>query len=113
MQYSKCQECIHNGNKCKMVMAQTMGVIGQIEHLVNYSQTKQTDHKCIFKCCCSCENFSPKAKKLHDVELESPYKFQDAMNLVWAIGQQAIKDANEYNGGNAMVDWKKLLEENF
>lgn len=60
MQYSKCQECIHNGKPCKMIMAQAMGLISQLEHLIDYSQTRRIEHKCIFKCCCSCENFTPK-----------------------------------------------------
>lgn len=63
MQYSKCQECIHNGNTCKMIMAQAMGLVNQLEYLINYSQTRQTEHKCLFKCCYSCENFTSKGEK--------------------------------------------------
>lgn len=63
MQYSKCQKCIHNGNTCKMIMAQAMSLIGQIEYLIDYSQTRKTEHKCIFKCSYSCENFTPRKEE--------------------------------------------------
>jgi hypothetical protein len=46
-----------------MIMAQAMGVMWQIEHLIDYSQTRNTEHKCIFKCCYSCENFTPRKEK--------------------------------------------------
>lgn len=63
MQYSKCQECIHNGKPCKMIMAQAMSLLGQIEYLVDYAQTRKTDSRCELKIDFSCENFTPRKEE--------------------------------------------------
>ena len=60
MQYSKCQKCIHNGNPCKMIMAQAMGLLWQVEGLVDYAQTRKSDSRCKLKIDFSCENFTPR-----------------------------------------------------
>lgn len=60
MQYSLCNKCIHNGNVCKMVMANAITTLGNLEHLINYSQTRNTEHKCQLKIDYSCENFVEK-----------------------------------------------------
>ena len=63
MQYIKCRECIHRNNSCQIIMANAMGTIHDLERLINISQTRQTDHRCVLKIDYSCENFTPKAEE--------------------------------------------------
>lgn len=63
MQYSKCQKCIHNGKPCKMIMAQAINLLGQIEYLVDYAQTRKADSRCELKIDFSCENFTPRKEE--------------------------------------------------
>ena len=60
MQFSKCVDCIHNGNVCKMIMAQAMCLCTDMENLIDYAQTRKTEHKCKLKIEYNCENFQPK-----------------------------------------------------
>lgn len=60
MQYSKCIKCINNGYPCKMIMAQAITLLNNIENLVDYSQTRKIENKCILKIDYSCENFIPR-----------------------------------------------------
>lgn len=62
MQYYNCQNCIHKGNVCQMVMAQAIHLLGDIQRLVNYSQTRNTEHKCALSIDYECENFKRKDK---------------------------------------------------
>ena len=57
MQFSKCSDCIHNGNVCKMIMAQAMSLCYTVENIIYYAQTRQTEHKCKLKIDYDCENF--------------------------------------------------------
>ena len=57
MQYYNCQNCIHKGNVCQMVMAQAMKLLGDIQDLIEYSQTRKTEHKCVLWIDYKCENF--------------------------------------------------------
>ena len=59
MQFSKCSDCIHNGAICKMIMAETMNLCNTIENIIDYAQTRQTEHKCKLKIEYTCENFKP------------------------------------------------------
>lgn len=64
MQYSKCIECIHNGKKCKFIMAEAIYTLGQLEHLIYYSQSNNPDYnKCHLRLEYSCENFTPRNKE--------------------------------------------------
>lgn len=60
MQYYNCQNCIHKGNVCQMVMAQAIHLLSDIQHLVDYSQTRNTEHKCALSIDYKCENFRRK-----------------------------------------------------
>ena len=60
MQYYNCQNCIHKGNVCQMVMAQAMRLLGDIQYLVEYSQTRETEHKCALLIDYDCGNFRGK-----------------------------------------------------
>lgn len=60
MQYYNCQNCIHKGNVCQMVMAQAIHLLGNIQRLVDYSQTRNTEHKCALLIDYECENFKGK-----------------------------------------------------
>ena len=60
MQYYKCQKCIHKGNVCQMVMAQAICLLGDIQRLVDYSQTRNTEHNCALSIDYDCENFNGK-----------------------------------------------------
>ena len=57
MQYSKCQKCVYHGNKCQMIMAQAMAILGNIEYLIQYTQPNYAEAKCKIKIDYSCENF--------------------------------------------------------
>ena len=59
MQYIKCQNCIHRGYTCQMIMAEAMELCSSLEHTINYAQTRQTEHKCKLKIDYDCENFEP------------------------------------------------------
>ena len=64
MQYSKCIQCIHNGKKCKHIMAEAMSLLGQLQYLIDYSQSNDKDYvKCRLNIEYSCENFSPRDKE--------------------------------------------------
>jgi hypothetical protein len=57
MQCSQCLDCIYNGRKCKMIMAQAMGLLSQFNHLLQYSQPYSAEARCSLKIDLSCENF--------------------------------------------------------
>ena len=63
MQYSKCCKCIYNGYPCKMIMAQAITLLGDIARLVDYSQTRKTESKCLLHIDYECVNFKPKMEK--------------------------------------------------
>lgn len=60
MQYYNCQNCIHKGNVCQIVMAQAMNLLGDIQRLVEYSQTRNIEHKCALLIDYDCGNFKKK-----------------------------------------------------
>lgn len=62
MQYSKCVRCKYNGHPCKIIMAQAMTLLDNVQYLVDYSQTRKTESKCILKINYDCENFTPKGE---------------------------------------------------
>lgn len=62
MQYSKCMQCRHNGEKCKFVMAKTMALCHYLEDVVNYAQNHQSSY-CTINISYSCENFIPKEEE--------------------------------------------------
>ena len=66
MQYYNCQNCIHKGNVCQMIMAQAMNLLGDIQCLVDYSQTRNTEHKCTLLIDYKCGNF----KRRDEVDAE-------------------------------------------
>lgn len=63
MQYDKCRYCEYNGKPCKIIMAQAMGLLWQVGHLVDYAQTRKTDSRCKLKIDFSCENFTPRKEE--------------------------------------------------
>ena len=65
MQYFKCKDCMHKGNVCQMIMAQAIVSFSHLRELIDYSQTRNTEHKCDLKIDLSCENYTP--KKVEDL----------------------------------------------
>ena len=57
MQYYNCQNCIHKGNVCQMIMAQAINLLGDIQNLIEYSQTRTTEHRCALLIDYKCKNF--------------------------------------------------------
>jgi len=43
-------------------MAQAMTLLDNVQYLVDYSQTRKTESKCILKINYDCENFTPKGE---------------------------------------------------
>ena len=66
MQYAKCNQCIHQGYSCRMIMAQAMSLFADLEYLIEYSQTRQTNHICKLKIDYDCENFTPLIEELNN-----------------------------------------------
>ena len=63
MQYSKCQKCIHRNRPCQIIMAQAINLLGDIEYLIQYAQTRKIESKCLLKVDYSCENFTPRTEE--------------------------------------------------
>ena len=71
MQYSKCTRCIHNGKRCKIIMANVMSLLGIFRFLINYSQRqpkKEEDAYCHLDIQYDCKNFKEKIKNSRRVE---------------------------------------------
>lgn len=58
MQYSNCWKCANHHPKCRVLMAQTIHYLDEVEHILNMLQTGQ--HQCKIKIDYSCENFVKK-----------------------------------------------------
>lgn len=66
MQFSKCVKCAYNGHPCKFIMANAIVLLNDVQHLIDYSQTRKTKSKCILKIDYDCENFTPRGE--HNTE---------------------------------------------
>ena len=59
MQFNRCQYCKNHGKKCQHIMARAISALDQMEHTINYSQSRNTEN-CLLRISYDCDNFSPK-----------------------------------------------------